>query len=79
MSTLVLLARSYDDAPFLTAARQNVKDPPGLFVKTALETLRGLIAFIHQIHDIAGRLADHQRLRSGQFCSQARTRNRQMT
>ena len=32
--------------PFLNAARQNVKDPPGLFVKTALETLRGLVAFI---------------------------------
>jgi len=34
--------------PFLNAARQNVKDPPGLFVKTAIETLRGLVAFIER-------------------------------
>lgn len=30
----------------ITAARANVKEPPGLFVKTALETLRGLLTFL---------------------------------
>jgi uncharacterized protein (DUF885 family) len=30
----------------LNAARDNVKDPPGLFVKIAIETLRGLISFL---------------------------------
>jgi len=41
-----LVSKLRQVAPFLQAARQNVKDPPGLFVKTALETLRGLVAFI---------------------------------
>jgi uncharacterized protein (DUF885 family) len=30
----------------ITAARTNIKEPPGLFVKTALETLRGLLSFL---------------------------------
>ncbi len=30
----------------ITAAKANVKEPPGLFVKTALETLRGLVTFL---------------------------------
>jgi uncharacterized protein (DUF885 family) len=30
----------------IAAARANIKEPPGLFVKTALETLRGLLIFI---------------------------------
>ena len=41
-----LVSKLRQVSPFLNAARQNVKDPPGLFVKTALETLRGLVAFI---------------------------------
>lgn len=30
----------------ITAAKANIKEPPGLFVKTALETLRGLLTFL---------------------------------
>ncbi len=30
------------------AARENVKDPPGIFVKVSLETLRGVLAFIEE-------------------------------
>lgn len=30
----------------IQSARENVKDPPGIFVKTAVETLRGVRAFI---------------------------------
>lgn len=41
-----LVSKLRQVSPFLNAARQNIKDPPGLFVKTALETLRGLVAFI---------------------------------
>jgi hypothetical protein len=41
-----LLSKLRQVSPFLNAARQNVKDPPGLFVKTAIETLRGLVTFI---------------------------------
>lgn len=40
----------------LAAARENVKDPPGLFVKTAVETLRGLITFLDV--DLPRALAD---------------------
>ena len=43
-----LVSKLRQVGPFLGAARQNVKDPPGLFVKTALETLRGLISFIER-------------------------------
>jgi hypothetical protein len=43
-----LVSKLRQVAPFLNAARQNVKDPPGLFIKTAVETLRGLIAFIER-------------------------------
>ncbi len=31
---------------FLQAARDNVKDAPGIFVKTSLETLRGVLRFV---------------------------------
>ena len=40
----------------LSAARENVKDPPGLFVKTAVETLRGLLTFLDV--DLPRALAD---------------------
>ncbi len=40
----------------LSAARENVKDPPGLFVKTAVETLRGLVTFLDV--DLPRALAD---------------------
>jgi hypothetical protein len=43
-----LLSKLRQVQPFLNAARQNVKDPPGLFVKTAIETLRGLVSFVQQ-------------------------------
>ncbi len=33
---------------FLQSARANLKEPPGLFVKTALETFRGLLTFLDQ-------------------------------
>src|SRR5205823_2396012 len=35
---------------FIQAARDNVKDPPGIFVKIGLETLRGALTFIE--HDL---------------------------
>jgi uncharacterized protein (DUF885 family) len=31
---------------FLASARENVKDPPGIFVKVALESLRGVLKFV---------------------------------
>jgi hypothetical protein len=43
-----LVSKLRQVAPFLHAAEQNVKDPPGLFVKTAIETLRGLVSFIER-------------------------------
>lgn len=43
-----LLSKLRQVAPFLASAQQNVKDPPGLFVKTAVETLRGLVSFIER-------------------------------
>ena len=43
-----LVSKLRQVAPFLNAARQNVKDPPGLFIKTAIETLRGLVAFVER-------------------------------
>ncbi|HXH05416.1 MAG TPA: DUF885 domain-containing protein [Vicinamibacterales bacterium] len=33
---------------FVQTARENVKDPPGIFVKVAVETLRGLVRFIEE-------------------------------
>src|SRR6202007_2719616 len=35
---------------FIQAARDNVKDPPGIFVKLGIETMRGALAFIE--HDL---------------------------
>jgi len=32
---------------FLQAARDNVKDPPGIYVKVGLESIRGTLRFIH--------------------------------
>src|SRR5438132_2297258 len=32
----------------IQAARDNIKDPPGIFVKVGLETLRGAMKFIHE-------------------------------
>src|SRR5512132_2394124 len=32
---------------FIQAARDNVKDPPGIFVKVGLESIRGTLRFIH--------------------------------
>jgi len=43
-----LVSKLRQVTPFLAAASQNVKDPPGLFVKTAIETLRGLVSFIER-------------------------------
>ena len=43
-----LVSKLRQVSPFLNAARQNVKEPPGLFIKTAIETLRGLTAFIER-------------------------------
>ena len=43
-----LVSKLRQVSPFLNAARQNVKDPPGLFIKTAIETLRGLVAFVER-------------------------------
>ncbi len=38
---------------FFQSARENIKDPPGIFVKIALETLRGTIRFIEDDLPIA--------------------------
>src|SRR5207247_481097 len=32
----------------IQAARDNIKDPPGIFVKVGLETMRGAMSFIEQ-------------------------------
>jgi len=32
---------------FIQAARDNIKDPPGIFVKVGLESIRGTLRFIH--------------------------------
>ncbi len=32
----------------IQAARDNVKDPPGIFVKVGIETMRGVLTFIEQ-------------------------------
>lgn len=45
----------------LQAARDNIKDPPGLFVKIGLETLRGTLRFIED--DLPRALADLDDLR----------------
>src|SRR3954468_22432363 len=33
---------------FIQAARDNIKDPPGIFVKVGIETMRGALTFIDQ-------------------------------
>ncbi|HSL22642.1 MAG TPA: DUF885 domain-containing protein [Vicinamibacterales bacterium] len=38
---------------FVQSARENVKDPPGIFIKIALETLRGTIRFLEEDLPIA--------------------------
>jgi uncharacterized protein (DUF885 family) len=40
----------------IAAAKANIKEPPGLFVKTALETLRGLLTFLD--HDLPRAFGD---------------------
>jgi len=45
----------------LQAARENIKDPPGLFVKIGLETLRGTLRFVED--DLPRALADLDDLR----------------
>ena len=51
-----LVSKLRQTPTLLTAARENVKDPPGLFVKTAVETLRGLLTFLDV--DLPRALAD---------------------
>ena len=51
-----LVSKLRQTPTLLTAARENLKDPPGLFVKTAVETLRGLLAFLDV--DLPRALAD---------------------
>lgn len=43
-----LVSKLRQTPAFLVSAQQNIKDAPGLFVKTALETLRGLVSFIER-------------------------------
>ena len=40
----------------IAAARDNIKDPPGIFVKVGIETMRGALKFIE--HDLPRALAD---------------------
>lgn len=43
-----LLSKLRQVAGVLDAARTNVKDPAGIFIKTAVETLRGVITFLNR-------------------------------
>ena len=40
----------------MQAARDNIKDPPGIFVKVGIETMRGALKFIE--HDLPRALSD---------------------
>jgi uncharacterized protein (DUF885 family) len=42
-----VLSKLRQVARLIQAARDNVKDPPGIFVKVGLESLRGTLRFIH--------------------------------
>ena len=33
---------------FIQAARDNIKDPPGIFIKVGIETVRGALTFIER-------------------------------
>ena len=43
-----VLSKLRQTARFVEAARENIKDPPGIFVKVGLETFRGALAFIEK-------------------------------
>ena len=42
-----VLSKLRQTARLVQAARDNIKDPPGIFVKVGLETFRGALKFIH--------------------------------
>jgi uncharacterized protein (DUF885 family) len=42
-----VLSKLRQTARIVQAARDNIKDPPGIFVKVSLETFRGALKFIH--------------------------------
>jgi uncharacterized protein (DUF885 family) len=42
-----VLSKLRQTARLVQAARDNIKDPPGIFVKVGLETFRGALTFIH--------------------------------
>src|SRR4029079_7752046 len=42
-----VLSKLRQTTRFVQAARDNIKDPPGIFVKVGLETFRGALKFIH--------------------------------
>src|SRR4029079_5565456 len=42
-----VLSKLRQTTRFVQAARDNIKDPPGIFVKVGLETFRGVLKFIH--------------------------------
>jgi hypothetical protein len=43
-----VLSKLRQTARLVQAARDNIKDPPGIFVKVGLETFRGALKFIHE-------------------------------
>jgi len=43
-----VLSKLRQTARVVQAARDNIKDPPGIFVKVGLETFRGALKFIHE-------------------------------
>lgn len=43
-----VLSKLRQTARVIQAARENIKDPPGIFVKVGLETLRGVLNFIEK-------------------------------
>ena len=43
-----VLSKLRQTARLVEAARENIKDPPGIFVKVGLETFRGALAFIEK-------------------------------
>src|SRR5258708_18021227 len=43
-----VLSKLHQVPPLLHAARDNIKDPPGIFIKVGLESLRGTLRFIEE-------------------------------
>src|SRR5260370_11874470 len=43
-----VLSKLRQTARLIQAARDNIKDPPGIFVKVGLDTMRGTFKFIDQ-------------------------------